>query len=214
MNALKVAANHPVRACFHTNREVVSLDQTDYTDVAVAVFSLDDVLSGALEAIKRNGFDIPIFVVVAQEGKRALENYKRVQDVLLQVNGVFDPSGSNADYYGHQLETAAKHYEETLLPPFFDALEHYTEAASSTFACPGHQGGQFFRKHPAGRQFFDFFGETLFRADRCNADVKLGDLLIHEGPALLAQKHAAQVFNADKTYFVLNGISASNGAAL
>jgi hypothetical protein len=34
----------------------------------------------------------------------------------------------------------------------------------------------------------------------CNADVKLGDLLIHEGPALLAQKHAAKVFNADKTY--------------
>ena len=38
----------------------------------------------------------------------------------------------------------------------------------------------------------------------------MGDLLIHEGPALEAQKHAAKVFNADKTYFVLNGTSASN----
>lgn len=28
-----------------------------------------------------------------------------------------------------------------------------------------------------------YFGETLFRADSCNADVRLGDLLIHEGPA-------------------------------
>lgn len=44
----------------------------------------------------------------------------------------------------------------------------------------------------------------------CNADVKLGDLLIHEGSAKEAQKHAARVFNADKTYCVLNGTSASN----
>ena len=211
MNYLKIAASNAVRECFRTEREIVPLDQTDYTDVAVAVFSRDDVLAGALETIKRTGFDIPIFLVASPEGGRdALGVYKQLQDVLLQVNGVFDLSQNNKEYYGHQLETAAKSYEDTLLPPFFNALKQYTAAANATFACPGHQGGQFFRKHPAGRQFFDFFGETLFRADLCNADVKLGDLLIHEGPALLAQKHAARVFNADKTYFVLNGTSASN----
>ncbi|MFT9640192.1 ornithine decarboxylase, partial [Alcaligenes phenolicus] len=76
--------------------------------------------------------------------------------------------------------------------------------------CPGHQGGQFFSNHPLGRMFFDFFGETIFRADLCNADVRLGDLLIHEGPALEAQRNAARIYNADKTYFVLNGTSTSN----
>jgi arginine/lysine/ornithine decarboxylase len=40
--------------------------------------------------------------------------------------------------------------------------------------------------------------------------VDLGDLLIHEGAAALAQRHAARVFGADKTYFVLNGTSTSN----
>jgi len=30
-------------------------------------------------------------------------------------------------------------------------------------------------KHPSGKSFVDFFGENLFRADLCNADVKLGD---------------------------------------
>lgn len=44
--------------------------------------------------------------------------------------------------------------------------------------------------------------------------MKLGDLLIHEGAACDAQKYAAQVFNADKTYFVLNGTSSSNKVAL
>ena len=46
--------------------------------------------------------------------------------------------------------------------------------------------------------FYDFFGENVFRADMCNADVKLGDLLIHEGSAKDAQKFAAKVFHADK----------------
>ena len=60
----------------------------------------------------------------------------------------------------------------------------------------------------------EFFGDRLFRSDLCNADVKLGDLLIHEGPAFYAQQHAARVYHADKTYFVLNGTSTANKIAL
>ncbi|WP_353852384.1 hypothetical protein [Pseudomonas sp.] len=44
-------------------------------------------------------------------------------------------------------------------------LNNTPQLPNATFACTAHQGGQFFRKHPAGRQFFDFFGETLFRDD-------------------------------------------------
>ncbi len=65
------------------------------------------------------------------------------------------------------------------------------------------KGGQFFYKHPTGRAFYNFFGENIFRADLCNADVKLGDLLIHEGYAYDAQAHAAKVYNADKTLFCI-----------
>ena len=93
-------------------------------------------------------------------------------------------------------------------------LSEYVEMGNIAFDCPGHQGGQYYRKHPAGRFLYDFFGENIFRSDICNADVKLGDLLIHEGAACDAQKYAAQVFNADKTYFVLNGTSSANKVAL
>ena len=86
----------------------------------------------------------------------------------------------------------------------------YDSEANIAFDCPGHQGGQFYRKSPAGQIFFKYFGESVFRNDLCNADVDLGDLLIHEGPAAEAQKHAARVFGADRTYFVLNGTSTSN----
>ena len=98
----------------------------------------------------------------------------------------------------------------SLLPPFFGGLLAYDDEANIAFDCPGHQGGQFYRKSPAGQLFFKHFGEGIFRNDLCNADVDLGDLLIHEGAAARAQQHAARVFGADKTYFVLNGTSTSN----
>ena len=89
-------------------------------------------------------------------------------------------SSTNFDLYKRQIEAAADKYEESTLPPFFKALADYVEEGNSQFDCPGHQGGQFYCKHPAGRAFYDFYGENVFRSDLCNADVALGDLLIHE----------------------------------
>ena len=100
-----------------------------------------------------------------------------------KVERVIDGSSTNFDLYKRQIEAAADKYEESMLPPFFRALADYVEEGNSQFDCPGHQGGQFYCKHPAGRAFYDFYGENVFRSDLCNADVALGDLLIHEGPA-------------------------------
>ncbi|MCT4702680.1 ornithine decarboxylase [Enterobacteriaceae bacterium H20N1] len=195
MKSLKIAASHDVVATLSTHREVVALDSTDFTDVAAVVLSVADSRSGILALLKRTGFNLPVFLVSETQ-----------QDEQADFTGVI--TGKAQDYL--ELETAAVEYEESLLPPFFDTLTKYVAMENSTFACPGHQHGEFFRKHPAGRQFYDFFGENVFRADMCNADVKLGDLLIHEGSAKHAQKFAAKVFHADKTYFVLNGTSAAN----
>ncbi|EOY5421840.1 ornithine decarboxylase [Cronobacter dublinensis] len=195
MKSLKIAASHAVASLLSTSRDVVTLDSTDFTDVAAVVLSVPDTRSGILALLARTGFNLPVFVYL-QEGETC----------ALPVSGTL--TGSAQEFLA--LETAALAYEENLLPPFFDTLTQYVEMQNSTFACPGHQHGEFFRKHPAGRQFYDFFGENVFRADMCNADVKLGDLLIHEGSAKHAQKFAAKVFHADKTYFVLNGTSAAN----
>jgi ornithine decarboxylase len=54
----------------------------------------------------------------------------------------------------------------------------------------------------------------VFRDDLDNSVLDLGDLLTHEGPALKAQKEAAQILARRKTYFVLNGTSTSNKVAL
>ena len=195
MKTMKIAVSRELLSTVSTHREKVTLDSTDFTDVAAVVITTAESRSGILALLKRTGFQLPVFIFSQEPA-----------DV---------PDGATAVISGKaqellELETAASRYEENLLPPFFDTLSQYVEMGNSTFACPGHQHGAFFKKHPAGRQFYDFFGENVFRADMCNADVKLGDLLIHEGSAKHAQKFAAKVFNADKTYFVLNGTSAAN----
>ncbi|MEE9656726.1 ornithine decarboxylase [Kluyvera ascorbata] len=195
MKSMHIAASRELVSRLSTHRRVVALDGTDFTDVAAVVITVADSHSGILALLKRTGFNLPVFVLTA-DAINAPEG----------VNAVI--SGKEQEWL--ELEAAASRYEEDLLPPFFDTLTQYVEMGNSTFACPGHQHGAFFKKHPAGRQFYDFFGENVFRADMCNADVKLGDLLIHEGSAKHAQKFAAKVFNADKTYFVLNGTSAAN----
>ncbi|HBW40971.1 MAG TPA: ornithine decarboxylase [Leclercia adecarboxylata] len=195
MKSMKIAVSRELASALSTHREVVTLDNTDFTDVAAVVITVADSHSGILALLKRTGFNLPVFMFSPQP-----------VEIPAGVDGVID--GKAQEWL--ELEAAACRYEENLLPPFFDTLSQYVAMDNSTFACPGHQHGAFFKKHPAGRQFYDFFGENVFRADMCNADVKLGDLLIHEGSAKHAQKFAAKVFNADKTYFVLNGTSAAN----
>ncbi|WP_309674596.1 hypothetical protein [Pseudomonas sp.] len=48
MKALKIAASDSAFDCFQTSREVIPLNQTDYTDVAVAVLSVEDVMGPSL----------------------------------------------------------------------------------------------------------------------------------------------------------------------
>ncbi|WP_420193610.1 ornithine decarboxylase [Leclercia sp. M-A074-M] len=195
MKSMKIAVSRELASALSTHREVVTLDNTDFTDVAAVVITVAESHSGILALLKRTGFHLPVYLFSPEP-----------VDAPAGVDAVID--GKAQEWL--ELEAAACRYEANLLPPFFDTLSQYVAMDNSTFACPGHQHGAFFKKHPAGRQFFDFFGENLFRADMCNADVKLGDLLIHEGSAKHAQKFAAKVFNADKTYFVLNGTSAAN----
>jgi ornithine decarboxylase len=156
--------------------------------------------------VRALGFNTPLW---------ALGDSHRISDLAVaeglgEVDGYIYLGQQTPAFYAKQVIGSIVRYGMSLLPPFFGGLAAYDAQATIAFDCPGHQGGQFFRKSPAGQLFFKTFGESIFRNDLCNADVNLGDLLIHEGAAADAQKHAAQVFGADRTYFVLNGTSTSN----
>jgi arginine decarboxylase len=109
-----------------------------------------------------------------------------------------------------RLRDAAARYRREILPVMFAALMDFAETHEYSWHTPGHEGGAAFRKAPAGRAFFDFFGEQMFRSDLSISVGELGSLLDHSGPIGEAERNAAEIFNADMTLFVTNGTSTSN----
>ena len=111
------------------------------------------------------------------------------------------------EFIAKNLVSRLKQYAETMKTPFFGELVDYAEEGNMLWTCPGHNGGVFYSRSPIGRIFVEHLGEAIFRDDLDNSVLELGDLLTHEGPALRAQKEAAKIFGAERTYFVLNGTS-------
>lgn len=204
---LKIAFTDSVKPWISSieERTCIPVDETDFTNIGAVVVSAAEM--HVLDNEQIRSFGIPVIVMVVDSSHNISFDMKRVATVI-------DVTYNSTNDYKGEIEQIVASYEASILPPFFKALSDYVGDNNAQFDCPGHQGGQFFAKHPTGRAFYDFFGDHIFRADLCNADVKLGDLLIHEGYAHDAQAHAATVYNADKTYFVLNGTSSANKVVL
>ena len=204
---LKIAFTDSVKPWIRSieDRTCIPINETDFTNIGAVVVSASEM--DVLDNEQIRSFGIPAIVMVVDPSHTISFDMER-------IGAVIDVTSTSINDYKGTIEQIVASYEALILPPFFKALSDYVGDNNAQFDCPGHQGGQFFGKHPTGRAFYDFFGEHIFRADLCNADVKLGDLLIHEGYAHDAQAHAAAVYNADKTYFVLNGTSSANKVVL
>ena len=162
-----------------------------------------------INLMRKRGLEMPIVILVRR---------KRFEDIPVEVLDFIDGyvflAEETPEFIAKNLVSRLKQYAETLKTPFFGALVDYAEEGNQLWTCPGHNGGIFYSRSPIGRIFVEHLGEAVFRDDLDNSVLELGDLLVHEGPALLAQKEAAKIFGAEKTYFVLNGTSASNKIVL
>ena len=170
---------------------------------------LEGKTSELINLMRRRGLDFPIVLLIRR---------KRFEDLPIEVLDFIDGyvflSEETPAFIAKSLVSRLKQYAETLKTPFFGALVDYAEEGNQLWTCPGHNGGVFYSRSPIGRVFMEHLGEAVFRDDLDNSVLDLGDLLTHEGPALQAQKEAAKIFGAEKTYFVLNGTSTSNKVAL
>lgn len=108
MKQLKIAANSAVAARLSTERPVVALSQTDFTDIAAVVVSAEEAHSGILSVLHLTGFSIPAFVLRRPE-EGSLEMLPPGSEWL-----ILDDAGEHIA----QLEQAARAYEDALLPPF------------------------------------------------------------------------------------------------
>lgn len=170
---------------------------------------LEGKTAALINLMRRRGLEMPIVLLVRG---------KRFEDVPVEVldfiDGYIFLAEETPEFIAKNLVSRLKQYAETLKTPFFGALVDYAEEGNQLWTCPGHNGGIFYSRSPIGRIFMEHLGEAVFRDDLDNSVIELGDLLTHEGPALRAQKEAAVIFGAEKTYFVLNGTSASNKVVL
>jgi len=193
-----------------TTRDAVTRLRND-ASVACLLLEWDGKTGGidgqrVVAAIEDIGLEIPVFLL-APGDDLAREQHGLLADA---VRGLIYPEEDAPDFVAKYINRHFEAYIEQLKTPFFGRVIEYNESSNEMWTCPGHNGGMFYRRSPIGRVFYEYLGETVFRADLDNSVVELGDLLVHEGPARNAEAAAAEIFGADRTYFVLNGTSTSN----
>ncbi|ONG48984.1 amino acid decarboxylase [Pseudoroseomonas deserti] len=162
-----------------------------------------------ISLVRKRGLDVPVILLVRRQ---RLEDIP--VEVLDDVDGFVFLAEETPGFIARNLVSKLRQYAETLKTPFFGALVDYAEQGNQLWTCPGHNGGNFYARSPIGRIFVEHLGQAVFRDDLDNSVLEMGDLLTHEGPALKAQQEAAEIFGAERTYFVLNGTSTSNKIAL
>ena len=177
MRKLYVAATPATRSAFECEREVIDFDSANFTQVSLVVMTADEALKGRIDQVEQTAFGIPIVI---------LNNNGKVDASLIgRAASIIDFKADDAKLYGRQIDTLAQKYEDTVLPPFFGSLENYVSQGHAQFDCPGHQGGAFFRRHPAGREFAEFFGES-----RGFPKIRYGALLNHSsGERIFSTTH-------------------------
>ncbi|AWF81907.1 arginine decarboxylase [Microbulbifer sp. A4B17] len=162
-----------------------------------------------LEQLRARNLKMPVFLLADQQTvstmpRRALE---LANDFIWMLE-------DTPTFIGGRIQGAIERYRHTVLPPMFRALTHFARVHEYSWHTPGHTGGTAFLKSPAGRAFYDFFGENMLRSDLSVSVTELGSLLDHAGPIAEGERYAAKVFGADRTYYVTNGSSTSNRVIL
>ncbi|GGU47239.1 Orn/Lys/Arg decarboxylase N-terminal domain-containing protein [Streptomyces lavendofoliae] len=166
---------------------------------------------GGAEVLRRIGRrfkNLPVFLLMAEDADQDLERLPLW--VSEAVVGYIWPLEDTAAFIAGRVVTAARAYHQDILPPFFKALRRFDDAHQYSWHTPAHSGGVAFLKSATGRAFFDYFGERLFRSDLSISVGELGSLFEHNGPIGEAERNAARVFGADRTYFVLHGDSTAD----
>jgi arginine decarboxylase len=159
-----------------------------------------------LNKLRERHPDIPVFMTADRKlvrGSMTIEIAEMIDEFVWLLE-------DTADFVAGRVMAAIERYRAQLLPPYARALALYSQLREHSWSAPGHQGGIAFTKLPAGRAFFDFLGENVFRIDMGIERGALGSLLDHTGVVAESEKYAARVFGAHRSYSGVVGTSGSN----
>ncbi|KQS96434.1 MULTISPECIES: Orn/Lys/Arg decarboxylase N-terminal domain-containing protein [unclassified Rhizobium] len=162
-----------------------------------------------VEALRARNAKVPVFLLADRSVASTVP-----ADIMSKVDDFVWLLEDTTDFVGGRILAAIQRYRSTVLPPMFGALARFSQVYEYSWHTPGHTGGTAFLKSTAGRAFFEYFGEPLFRSDLSISVGQLGSLLDHSGPIGASEKYAARVFGSHRTYHVTNGSSTSNRVIL
>lgn len=159
-----------------------------------------------MHKLKERHASVPVFLLAEREiakGSITIEALEMIDEFVWLLE-------DTADFVAGRVLAAVHRYVAQLLPPYARAMAQYAQVREHSWSAPGHQGGIAFTKLPAGRVFFDFMGENVFRTDMGIERGMLGSLLDHTGPVAESERYAARVFGAHRSYSGVVGTSGSN----
>lgn len=161
--------------------------------------------TSVLDAVRAQNAAVPVFLLADRGSVSSIpsETMGKIGDFIWLLE-------DTPEFITGRILAAIRRYRAELLPPMFRALVGFSQVHEYSWHTPGHTGGTAFLKSPVGREFFSFFGENLLRSDLSISVTELGSLLEHSGAIGAGERYAAQVFGADRTYYVTNGTSTSN----
>ncbi|HXZ53117.1 MAG TPA: arginine decarboxylase [Burkholderiales bacterium] len=165
-----------------------------------------DLAPRLLHRLRERHAYVPVFMTADRKlvrGSMTLEIAEMIDEFVWLLE-------DTADFVAGRVMAAIERYRSQLLPPYARALAQYSQLREHSWSAPGHQGGIAFTKLPAGRAFFDFLGENVFRIDMGIERGVLGSLLDHTGVVAESEKYAARVFGAHRSYSGVVGTSGSN----
>ena len=114
-----------------------------------------------IKLIRQWQAEIPLFMLADREN--ATHNISiELMSNSTEFIWIFEDSPA---FIAGRISAAVARYRSKLMPPLMQAILDYNEHNHEySWAAPGHQGGRGFTKSPAGKSFYDFYGENLFRS--------------------------------------------------
>lgn len=125
------------------------------SDMAIGYFRLaiDGPNEAGVQALihtirHERGLDTTIYLVSELKGIETLS-----LEPMGDVTGYIYLDHETPAFSAKETIFALERYAASLKPPFFGALMDYDCEGNQMWTCPGHQGGAFYRRSPAGRLF-------------------------------------------------------------
>lgn len=181
---------------------------TDDGDIQAVLISWTREISAKLiRDIKAIRIEVPVYVLGDNNaGMQIVHDTEDIESFFFLSDALSDAEG----VLGYVLNDV----DDRMETPFWTAYRRYIVESNDSWHTPGHSGGTSFRNSPYIRDFYQFYGRSVFAGDLSVSVESLGSLSDSSTVIGRAQAAAAYTFEVKRTFFITNGSSTANKMVL